>query len=195
MGENSDYNNIDKVMKKLLLIRMASNYSYILTDVEMRAEAEALSLSLCSLLLLPEITEVVTQMLLLAWAFGESIVDLRTLFASGKVPLSKNKISWQTSLASLMKLGTSQDSQTGVQNDTGLSYEEYLRILLFLEEKTAGVGIVTMRALDMLEQRLQKVQGCDWFRADACVTKMEVRSICNLRRGIRYQFQTYWGYR
>ena len=46
-------------MKKILPIRLGINYAYLLTDESKKAEAEVLALSLCTLLTVPGITEVV----------------------------------------------------------------------------------------------------------------------------------------
>lgn len=194
-GMNSDHENVNKVIKKLLLIRMASNYSYIMSDTAMKAEADAMALSVCSVLLLPEITEAVAQVLLLSWAFGESVVDIRSLLRGGKVPFVKTKDTWKTGIAFLLTLGTEKDEAIGNDNQNGLSYKEYLRILLFLEEKTSGESVITMRTLDMLEQRLQNRHGLWWFKADSCISRLEIQSTCNLRRGVTYQFQICFGYR
>ena len=32
------------------------------------------------------------------------------------------------------------------------------------------------------------------FRIDYCAGRMEIRTVCNLRRGIKYQYRTYYGY-
>ena len=194
-GAENDKENLDKVIKKLLLMRMVSNYSYIANDPEKKAEAKTVSFGLASLVLLPEITEAITQVLLLAWAFGESVVDLRGLLEGKKVPLIKTGDSWQLSLAGLSKLGTKEEQIQSRDDSRGLSYQEYLRILLFLQEKKEGEQTITMRSLDMIEKRLRYDKNLEWFRADHCISKLEIKCICNLRRGITYQFETYFGYR
>ena len=72
----------------------------------------------------------------------------------------------------------------GQDTGNGLTYEEYLRILLFLEKKEA----VGMRALDLIENNLRTKHGMTSFRADQCVSKMEMDSTCKLRRGIPIVF-------
>ena len=190
-GRSSDRENLEEVIKKLLLIRFAPNYAFVSHDAGKRAEAEAMALTMCSLILAPEIAEAVTQVLLLAWAFGESIMDIRSLMDGKRVPLLKNQESWQLQLSALLTLGTEEDQSEGLDADNGLSYQEYLRMLFFLDQKETQ----TMRTLDMIELRLRTEKGLTWFRADSCISRMEITSRCSLRRGISYQFQTYFGYR
>lgn len=189
-GKGSDRENLEAVVKKLLLLRFVVNYAYIQTDEAMKGEAEALALTLCSLLAVPAITQAAAQAILLAWAYGESIVDIRALLAGNRVAFIKSKDSWQLSLSSLLSLGTAEDNSDGADAQNGVSYTDYLKILLFLEKReTAGI-----RTLDLIEQNLRSEQGQSYFHADQCISRIEFRSTCNLRRGVTYQFPTYFGY-
>lgn len=189
-GKGSDRENLEAVVSKLLLFRFVANYAYIQTDAAMKGEAEALALTLCSLLAVPAVTKAAAQAILLAWAYGESVVDIRSLLAGNRVAFIKSKESWQLSLSSLLTLGTQEDRNDGADAREGVSYREYLRILLFLEkQETAGV-----RTLDLIEQNLRIEHGLSFFRADQCVSRIEFLSTCRLRRGITYRFPTYFGY-
>lgn len=190
-GKDSDKENLEAVVKKMLNLRFVPNYAYIQTDSEMKAEAEAMAAALCTLLAVPAITEAAAQGILLAWAYGESVMDLRSLLKGSKVPLVKSKESWQLQLSKLMTLGTKEDHNEGRDDAGGLSYEDYLRMLLFLTQKETAA----LRALGIIELNLRTVCDQTYFRADLCVSRMEMRSTCRLRRGIRYQFKTYYGYR
>lgn len=189
-GKGSDRENLEAVAKKIILIRFAANYLFLQSSASKRAEAEALALTLCTLAALPALCQAAAQVILLAWAFGESIVDMRALLGGGRVPAVKTEESWQLSISGLMKLGQSGDTSDGNDCKDGLLYREYLRMLLFLEEKDK----VGLRALDMIEKNLEKVHGEKYFKADCCISKMEVKSTLRLRRGITYKFQTYCGY-
>lgn len=190
-GKSSDRENLREVVKKLILIRFVPNYVYIQTDGEMHAEAEAVAGTLCTLLAVPEITEAAVQVILLAWAYGESIVDIRTLLAGNKVALTKSKETWQLQLSGLLKLGTQEDLSTGQDVENGQDYTEYLRMLLFLENSNTKA----LRTLTVIEKNLQSIYGQSYFRADLCVNRMEIESSSRLRRGIQYTYRTYYGYR
>lgn len=189
-GKMSDRENLTEVAKKLLLMRFVPNYAYLQSSPEKKAEAQALALTLSSVLAVPAVTEAVAQVLLLLWAYGEAIMDLRTLLGGGKVPLTKNDASWQLALSGLMKLRENGSVQDGKDTENGLRYEEYLRMLLFLNSKEN----TAMRALDLIEQNLQNVGGLTFFYADRCISKLEVKSKCQFQRNITYQFSTYYGY-
>ena len=190
-GQASDAENLEKTVQRLLLIRLVSNFAYIQTDSAKRAEAAAMAATLCTLLAVPAIIEAVTQALLFAWSFGESIVDLRALLKGSRVPLVKDSESWQLQLSGLLTLGSEEEWNEGKDTQGGMSYEEYLQILLFLTDTDEAA----MRSLDLIEQHMRLGKGLEWFRIDHCITKMELDSSCSLRRGITYSFSTYFGYR
>lgn len=189
-GKSSDRENLKTVVNKLMLIRFVPNFTYIMTDSQMRAEAEAAATVLCTLLVVPEIIAAVTQVILLAWAYGETVMDLRSLLSGKHVATVKSRETWQLSLESLMRLGTQEDPGEGMDTETGMDYKDYLRMFLFLEQKESK----SLRTLSLIEQNMRYVYGQSYFQADACISRMELESTSKLRRGIRYTYKTYYGY-
>lgn len=182
-GYESDKENLQAVCNKILKVRMVTNYIYLLTDAAKQAEAEAMALTLCSLLSVPGITEIVKQGILLAWAYGESIVDVRVLLKQKKVATVKTAETWQLQLANLVSLGTADEVAGEKESLTGLSYQDYLKGFLLIEEKET----LAMRSLDLIESNLH-------IKTDQCMTKVEIITKSDLRRGIRDTFTTIFKY-
>ena len=189
-GKGSDRENLEIVAKKLLLMRFASNFVFLQGSSAKKAEAEAMAFTLCTIAALPALEAAAAQVILLAWAYGESIMDLRSLMQGLKVPLVKTEESWQLSISGLMALKETGNLNDGKDSETGLTYKEYLRILLFLKKKET----VAMRALDLVEENLRTRHGMEFFRADYCVSRIQLKSTSYLRRGVSYRFYTYFGY-
>lgn len=189
-GKANDSENLESVVKKLLLLRFGPNYGYLCTDTAKKAEAETLAAGLCTLLTVPGVTEIVKQAILLAWAYGEGIMDVRSLLSGRRVPLIKSKESWQLPLTGLLTLGASGDINEGKDWEGGYTYQRYLQMLLLLEKKE----LLTMRALDLIETNLRTRLGKDFFRVDTCITKLETKNRCSMRRGITYNFKTRFMY-
>lgn len=164
-GMATDQENLEAVCKKIMNIRTVSNYTYLLTDSAKQAEAEAMALTLCSLISLPAIKEVVKHAILFAWSYGESIVDMRALLKGKKVPLVKSNDSWQLQLSNLAALGTENEIANEKDMERGLSYQDYLKGLFLLENK----GTLSMRCLDLIESNLH-------IKTDQCMTKVEIQS-------------------
>lgn len=189
-GKGTDAENLREVVNKLLFFRFAANYMYLLTDTEKQSEAETFAAVLAVLLFQPEAIEVLKQILLVLWAFGESVMDLRGLLAGGRVGLVKTQETWQLQLSSLFQLGTGEDQAESDKSQEGLTYVEYLQILLFLEEDAQ----LTMRTLDRVEQNLRQEYGLYEFQADACVTKLKLENTAEIGNGYTYTFPSYFGY-
>lgn len=189
-GRESDRENLEAVLRKILLLRFVPNYAFLQSDSGKRAEAEAFAVTLCTLLAVPAVIEAAAQVILLAWAYGESVVDVRSLLKGNRVPLVKSAQSWQLQLSSLLTLGTEQDKNSGMDTEGGIRYKDYLRMLLFLKgKKDTG-----LRTLDLIEQNLRTRYGQAYFHADQCIIRLEFSSVCEFRRGISYQFSTRFGY-
>ena len=189
-GRESDKGNLETVAKKLVMLRFVPNYIYLQTSSTKQAEARAAAGTLCTLLAVPAVTEAAAQGILLAWAYGESVMDVRSLLDGQKAAITKDDTNWQLSLSGLMKLGTDEDTGTGMDVKDGMGYKDYMRMLLFLEGKER----MSMRAMGIIEKNMQSIYGQPAFRIDYCAGRMEIRTVCNLRRGIKYQYRTYYGY-
>jgi len=170
-------------------LRFAADYMYLLTDSTKQAEARTLALTLCTLLTIPGITEVVTQGVLLAWAYGEAVQDVKALLSGEKIGIWKSSATWKLSLENLMNFEESGNIQ-GMGDGGGLGYKEYLQILLYLKGKVT----LCMRALDLIEENIKRIDGHSFFRVDHCVTGLEVQAECQFRKGVEYHFSTMYQY-
>lgn len=177
-GKESDKENLEEVLKKILWIRTGINYVYLQTDEVRKAEAGAMATGLCVLMTVPGITEVVKQALLLGWAYGESIVDLKVLMRNEKVPAMKTSETWQLKLSNLSKLGTKEEVTGEKHFSKGLDYKDYLRGLLLLEKRES----LCMRSLDLIESNTS-------VKVDECMTRVVLLS------DFKGKFQTEFSYR
>lgn len=189
-GKASDKENLESVLTKIFLIRLALNYVYLLGDSGKQAEAEALAAVISLLLLIPEGTEVIKQLILFAWAAGESTADIQTLLSGKKAAFMKTNENWQVSLSDLLTPGSFSGKKGGEDIPGGVSYEDYLRIFLFMEDQND----TAMRALDRIEENLAAGHGMDWFRADYCVTKLELKNTGVIFGDLTYTYPVYFGY-
>ena len=128
-GRDNDIDNLKSVASKLLFIREGVNFACLMADNIKRTEAQALAAAIASGFLVPPAAVVIESALLLCWAFAESVLDVRELFAGGKIPLVKTSADWQISLSNLSSLMGGLDSMRK-NNEHGLSYEDYLQVLI-----------------------------------------------------------------
>lgn len=188
-GKESDIENLKGVINKLLLIREASNLIYLYQDETKRAQVKAAALLLASLFGVPESAEVLEPVLLMCWAFGESLLDMRGLLAGDRIPLQKNDASWQLSLSDLPKIVYNADSLRK-SSKTGMNYQEYLRILLLMKESQDKLR----RSMDMIEMGMRAEEGKKCFRLDCCIYTLEARLNFEAGGGVLYHAVRSYGY-
>lgn len=164
-GNAGDVDNLRSVVNRLFLIREAANAIYLRTDETKYNEIKAAAGLVCALILLPELTTLLEGAIILGWAFAESVYDVKSLLAGGRIPLMKDKDSWHYGLGSALK-GDLQDEDKG---GDGLSYEDYLRIMMML----TGKETITMRAMNMVEADIRSTPGNAAFRLDGCYVEIE----------------------
>ena len=152
-GKSSDKANLKAVVRRILLIREAADLAYIETDSGKCQEAYSAALSICALVGQPEFTEVVKQAILAAWAFAESLSDVKILLDGGNVPLVKTSDNWNTDLNSLMDDITSAKAD---KTQSGLDYENYLQILM----GTVSEEKLSYRAMTIIESNTGVSMDC-----------------------------------
>lgn len=189
-GKESDEENLKAVVHRLLLFRFAMNYLYLATDVQKQGEAETMAIGISMVVLQPELSELIKELLLILWGFGESVMDVRSLLAGKRAAFVKNAGNWQLPLSGLFRLGTAEDRQEGMDAADGLTYQQYLQIIMLSQKDSE----LTMRTLDRVEQNLIQEKGLSFFRADACVTKIKMKNTAEIWNHSIYTFPVYYGY-
>ena len=172
-GKTTDQENLKAVVYRLLAAREAANMMYLLRDPTRQSEIHEMALVICAAIGLPALEGIVSLALQAAWAFGESLMDVRQLFAGGKVPLVKTGATWMVSINQLAKLTELLKNGKSVEQK-GMTYHEYLGILLM----TGKTDTQTERTLDVVEAVMRSLPGKEGFRLDQGViyleTEMEV---------------------
>ena len=175
-GQNSDKKNLKNVAKRLLALREGANFLYLASDPARKAEADALAALITGAVPVPGLQVATSYALLLVWAYGESLLDLRSLFAGGKVPVWKNGASWRLDLQKIPSILEQLESPGGMDG-SGLDYEGYLQILFTMGKQSA----YSMRALDLLEGVIRKNTDNIKFRVDQAIVKMEAKAEYQIR--------------
>jgi hypothetical protein len=188
-GKENDLENLKGVVNRLFLIREASNLLYLYQNEGKRGQVQITALILASLFGAPQGAKALEPILMVCWAFGESVLDLRELLDGGKVPLMKNDDSWQLAISDLPKLLQGVDALRKEQRE-GLEYQDYLRILLLLK----GSKEKTSRCMDMMEMTLEEIEGKEQFRLDCCIYEAEIEFAFETKRGFSYRAVRSYGY-
>lgn len=149
-GKNTEIENLKAVVNKLLLIREAANFLYLSTSPQKVEQARVLAIAIAGASLNAILIEAVKTALLVAWAYAESILEIRTLLSGKKIALIKSDTTWNLDLDYITKIGEGYKMAKECKN--GLDYEAYLGLLLLMESETK----LAKRAMDMQEITLQE---------------------------------------
>lgn len=166
-GKNNDIENLREVVNRLFFIREAANLAYLFSDVEKMETAQGLATLLAGATANAAVIEIVKIGIIVAWAFGESVLDVRALLLNKKIPLIKSKDTWTLGIEHLGEIGT--DYLVAKECNYGISYKTYLGVLLLFQKDE----LLAYRGMDVQEMTLLKSPGS--IRMDQLVVKARVK--------------------
>lgn len=170
-GATSDKANLRWAILKLLALREGANYAYLVSSPDKSGVADLLAAGVLTVFdTVPGLHAALKHALLLGWAFGESLLDVKTLLDDGSVPLEKTDGTFLLHLENLGQLGSLLSGDLGGRKE-GLDYKEHLRLLLYLQPAAAQCR----RALEMIELNLRN-GGAENFRADNCIAAARIKT-------------------
>lgn len=180
-GKNEDSKNLKSVTYKLLALRETANYLHIVSDQDKVVQANALALAIASALLNPEAEQLIQQLVIMTWAFGESMLDLKELFAGKRVPVIKDATNFKLSIDHITDIfGQKYES---CNSPLAFYYKDYLRLLLFISPKKK----LTINSMDLIEANMRMDERYKNFKMDACVEWAEFEMIFSINKDMVLQ--------
>lgn len=168
-GNLSDKKNLEETIQQMVLLRTGMNLIYLLSDTESCSQAQTLAMGVVGFTGMMGLVRVTQLLLLAAWAYGEALLDVRSLINGGKVAFLKSKADWKTKLLDLKNL--SQMGKSVSEDEGGLTYREYMHILMIKEKQ----NVKLYRIMDLLQENLRQ-NGWEGFRMDQCICAMKITS-------------------
>ncbi|MCR4691815.1 MAG: DUF5702 domain-containing protein [Lachnospiraceae bacterium] len=186
-GKDNDVDNLKAVVTKLLALRETANVVYLFSDAAKMGEAEALAASIATAAGLPVLTEPIKISLLFAWAWAESVWDVRCLLAGRSVKILKTSQDWHCSLSGLLGDAGGELPPQEETDRSGLArisrgelgYEEYLLLFLSMEGKQTKLN----RMMDLAELDVRKNSGDYGFFLSDCMEYLTVEALVTGRKG------------
>lgn len=167
-GGESDSKNLETVVKRLLTMREAANITYILGNKEMMTIADTIANAVAALCSGNEAVGVIVKVAIVgAWAYLESILDVRTLLSGERISLLKNDEEWTTDVGEIIE--SFQKTAKAKNCKNGLCYQDYLKQMLFF----MGKQKLAYRMLNVMEQNLRQRENYQNYRIDGTLTKLQ----------------------
>ncbi len=176
-GYKTDEQNINYIVKELLKIRWADNFFCLLQDTAKRKEANEMIQYRKKKMEKKEnknkrkkekeiekekADERTEELILLIWAYRESLNDLKKLFEGEYISFQKNEEEWEIQNAEFWQEDKIEKKQNSGE---GWNYEDYLWLLFEKNEQDN----LPMKALDLIEWELKSREETKYFCADCCV--------------------------
>lgn len=168
-GKAEDRENLKLIVHEILALREAMNLASLVANPTKQAEALAMATLLAGITVNPLIITAVKYGILAAWAYAESILDLRALLQGERVAVLKSEIDWTTDLSAIPELLSGYAKAKS--NPMGMRYKDYLGILLLFHKSET----IAMRTMDIEEYAIRQVEGYEMFRMDSVVCEADVR--------------------
>ena len=147
-GQLSDEQNKRRTDLALEALRAGLNLTHIYSDPE-----KVQAITAAAEVITPGPAAAVTQIgIAAAWAAAEAVNDVKLLHKGRRVPLAKSSASWAIDLDAILEGYSGEDGCIYPEVDTGRTYDDYLRVLLYAKDET----MKTARILDLIQINMRK---------------------------------------
>lgn len=167
-GKRNDADNLKIVVSELLAMREPLNMASLTASSQRQSEAMALAVTLAGASANPTVIEAVKYGILVAWAFAESVLDVRTLLSGGKITMIKSDADWTSNVHMIPELLS--DWSVAKDCSQGLDYGQYAAILLLFHKGNT----LAMRTMDVEEAYVQTQEGYENFQMDHVLCETEL---------------------
>ncbi len=154
-GDRNDKEALQSVINKILLIRIAMNVLHIYVNAEKRDTARNYAYMLFAGFS-PILAEVMSLLMITAWGTAQGLADIKKLLDNKRVSFMHTRDTWTLSVESVIGIGSNNSVISGgdSEDDSGfaLSYKDYLRLLLLLENQSDVDG----RMASIIERNIKK---------------------------------------
>ena len=139
---------------------------YLQTDSVKQQEAYGIATAIAASVGIAPAAGLIAQGILAAWAYAESILDVRTLLAGGRISWMKTAQSWTSSLSGMGELLSG--NMRAKEQEGGEAYRDYLQKLLWLHSRRS----LAYRAMDLMELYGEQ-NGNKTLRMDALIMELQ----------------------
>ena len=160
-GKSTDYQNLKGVVEKIIAIRFPVNFTYLVTDASKRAEIKKVTGIIGTIL--PVAEPIFRYLISGAWAYIESVAEVRALLEGKTITFNKNSGNWITDIYNL------EESIYGEikEDESGLDYEDYLAILLAMKSDE-----IYPRMLDIIQ--INTIENSGDIKLNKCAVELSV---------------------
>ena len=173
--KNTDEENLKQAVSEVLMIREGMNFIHILSDGRKRQEASDLAGAITGVMGFAPLTAATAFFIMNIWALGEAAADVRMLLEGKRTAFVKSEENWNLSLEGLLELGRTGTFTDGKEDEGGVSYAGYLKLLLFAGKAEREY----YRLMDVIQINVCRKQ--EGFRMARCVYQAELKGTASTK--------------
>ena len=198
-GHQTDRENLESAMTACFTMRTILNLAYLYLSPDKGADLQTVVNGLTAAEMIPVAGEVIKLLLMVCWASAEAVVDCAGLAEGGKVPLMKDRNSWNMSLNQLLHVASDggRASDYFKSGDKGLDYDQYLLLMLLLTPTEKKI----IRMTQLIENNIWLVSGYENFKLKNCAVGADFSGTIGVEsyfwqspKHIQYNFHTEYSY-
>lgn len=168
-GHHTDQENLESAVTACFMLRTIMNLAYLYLSPDKDADLRMAVDGILSIGMIPVAGEVLKLLIMICWASAEAVVDCAGLAEGGKVPMIKNRSSWNLSMAQLQQVASNGGKASNYFKSTekGLDYDQYLFLFLTLTAPEKKI----IRMTQLIENNLWRMKGYENFQLKNCCVK------------------------
>lgn len=178
-GRLRDRDNIDIVIRELLMIREGLNLIHLIGSQEKRNEAHAMAMTCVGFTGLYAAVKALEYTILAGWALAEAVIDVRTLMNGGTVPVFKTDSDWRIDLKNIVNVLQNPYEAAASPNEQSINdfaYTDYLKIILYTQDRKEQA----LRVMDLIEADIQNRYSARFY-LNNCIYGMEMQTDYRLK--------------
>ncbi len=168
-GKNNDKDNLETVVRDLVLLRSGLNMMSFVADSSKMAEVQSLAHGIIGWTGLEFLVQIIASVVMSIWCLAEALCDVKTIMSGGKISLLKNSAEWSISAIGLKNF--SKSIVPAASSDSGLAYKDYLGLMLLTE----GLSDEAYRTMDMIQANMCKNHNSS-FRMSGCISSIQLQA-------------------
>ena len=164
-GFETDMANLSAAATKVMLLRLAVCMVYTLTQKDLKAQAQALAVSIMGFTGLPFLITIVKYLVLFLWAAAQAVIETAAIMRGKKVPIIPDSNSFCLTLPELPLFATlvSEKADNFKESEVYLDYDDYLLVLLLMQGRKTQAA----RAMDVIQENIRYKYDDDFLISNA----------------------------
>ncbi len=152
-ANEADMDNLDDVIKRILLMRTGTSFVYLISDRQKSNMAYATAVAIVGFAGMEALVRCTQYMILAGWAYEDACVDVYALLSGKKIPILKNKNSLNVQYSELLMFGKQfiRDKAEKIKVSKGMDYSDILLTYICV----LGDKKRTARCMDIIQYNMK----------------------------------------